>query len=58
MDHEEDELLEDAVSEMGSAKNYELYTPEEDRAVRRKLDRKLVGFLALLYALSFLDRSS
>ncbi|KAF2747753.1 hypothetical protein M011DRAFT_38278 [Sporormia fimetaria CBS 119925] len=38
--------------------DFELYSPEEDKAVRRKLDRRLVGFLALLYALSFLDRSS
>ena len=35
-----------------------LYTPEEERAVLRKLDRRLVLFMALLYMLSFLDRSS
>ena len=34
------------------------YTPEEERAVVRKLDRNLVLFIALLYMLSFLDRSS
>lgn len=45
-------------SSTGSLKHYELYTPAEDRAVRRKLDRNLVGFMALLYLLSFLDRSS
>lgn len=38
--------------------SYELYTPDEDRAVLKKLDRRLVGFMALLYCLSFLDRSS
>jgi hypothetical protein len=43
---------------MGSAQSYELYTPDEDRAVLRKLDRRLVTFMALLYCLSFLDRSS
>jgi hypothetical protein len=43
---------------MSSVQSYELYTPDEDRAVRRKLDRRLVGFMALLYCLSFLDRSS
>jgi hypothetical protein len=37
-----------------SAQSYELYTPDEDRAVLRKLDRKLVAFMALLYCLSFL----
>jgi hypothetical protein len=41
-----------------SVQSYELYTPDEDRTVRRKLDRKLVGFMALLYCLSFLDRTS
>jgi hypothetical protein len=41
-----------------SAQSYELYTPDEDRAVLKKLDRKLVAFMALLYMLSFLDRSS
>ena len=34
------------------------YTEEEERAVIRKFDRKLVLFLALLYMLSFLDRSN
>ena len=34
------------------------YTDEEEAAVVRKLDRKLVLFLALLYMLSFLDRSN
>jgi hypothetical protein len=34
------------------------YSPEEEREVVKKLDRKLVLFLAILYLLSFLDRSS
>lgn len=34
------------------------YTAEEERQVVRTFDRKLVPFLALLYLLSFLDRSS
>ena len=38
--------------------SFQLYTPDEDRAVRRKFDRKLVLFVALLFMLSFLDRSS
>lgn len=33
-------------------------TAEEERQVVRTFDRKLVPFLALLYLLSFLDRSS
>ncbi len=34
------------------------YTDEEEAAVVRKLDRKLVMFLGFLYMLSFLDRSN
>lgn len=34
------------------------FTPEEERAVVKKFDRNLVLFVALLYMLSFLDRSS
>ena len=34
------------------------YTPEEEKAVLKKLDRRLALFMALLYLLSFLDRSS
>jgi len=43
---------------LSSVQSYEIYTPDEDKAVLRKLDRRLVGFMALLYCLSFLDRSS
>lgn len=38
--------------------SFQLYTPDEERAVVSKFDRKLVLFVALLYMLSFLDRSS
>jgi hypothetical protein len=41
-----------------SVQSYELYTPDEDKTVLKLLDRKLVSFMALLYCLSFLDRSS
>jgi hypothetical protein len=41
-----------------SVQSFELYTPDEDRDVRRKLDKRLVSFMAMLYCLSFLDRSS
>jgi phosphatidylinositol 3,5-bisphosphate 5-phosphatase len=43
---------------MSSVQSYELYTPDEDKAVLKRLDRRLVLFMALLYSLSFLDRSS
>ncbi|KAF6232709.1 hypothetical protein HO173_009148 [Letharia columbiana] len=35
-----------------------LYTPDEEKSVIRKFDRRLVLFVALLYMLSFLDRSN
>lgn len=38
--------------------SFQLYTPDEEAVVRRKFDRRLVLFVALLYMLSFLDRSS
>lgn len=38
--------------------SFMLYTPDEERSVIRKFDRRLVLFIALLYMLSFLDRSS
>ncbi|TKA64814.1 hypothetical protein B0A55_10552 [Friedmanniomyces simplex] len=41
-----------------SVQSYELYTPNEERRVRRKLDTHLVLFVALLYLMSFLDRSN
>jgi len=46
------------LSRSSTAASFELYTPDEEIAVRRKFDRKLVLFVALLYMLSFLDRSS
>ncbi|KAG6225119.1 hypothetical protein E4U26_003277 [Claviceps purpurea] len=41
-----------------SVASFELYTPEEEAIVRRTFDRKLVLFVALLFLLSFLDRSN
>ena len=43
---------------ISTTRSYQLYTPDEERAVIKKFDRKLVFFVALLYMLSFLDRSS
>ncbi|OBT74773.1 hypothetical protein VF21_06436 [Pseudogymnoascus sp. 05NY08] len=50
-----------ALPRRGSAsttQSFQLYTPDEERAVVRKFDRRLVLFVALLYMLSFLDRSN
>ncbi len=41
-----------------TTQSFMLYTPDEERAVIKKFDRRLVLFVAFLYMLSFLDRSS
>ncbi|KAI1133638.1 major facilitator superfamily domain-containing protein [Nemania abortiva] len=38
--------------------SFQLYTPDEEKAVVRKFDRRLVIFLAFCYMLSFVDRSN
>ena len=46
------------ASSDSSVQSFELYTPDEERIVVRKLDRHVVAFMSFLYLLSFLDRSS
>ncbi|KAI0402067.1 major facilitator superfamily domain-containing protein [Xylaria palmicola] len=41
-----------------TAASFQLYTPDEERAVVQKFDRRLVIFLAFCYMLSFVDRSN
>jgi hypothetical protein len=48
----------DRTGSPSTVASFQLYTPDEENSVRRKFDRKLVVFVALLYMLSFLDRSS
>ncbi|KAK5121435.1 hypothetical protein LTR85_005268 [Meristemomyces frigidus] len=60
---EEDEEEDNAMTgrkkrRRASVQSFELYTPDEERRVRRKLDTRLVLFVALLYLMSFLDRSN
>lgn len=50
--------LSHSASSSSTVHSYELYTPDEERAVVRKLDRNVVLFMSLLYLLSFLDRSN
>ncbi|KAF8858509.1 major facilitator superfamily transporter [Acephala macrosclerotiorum] len=63
-DDEEEEVGEEGGYGMGrrgsasTVQSYQLYTPDEERAVVRKFDRNLVLFVAVLYMLSFLDRSN
>ena len=49
--------LDDPTTQIGKER-FIPYTSDEERAVIKKLDRNLVLFVAFLYMLSFLDRSS
>ena len=55
---DDDDLEGKKTRQTASVASFELYTPDEERRVRRKLDTRLVLFVALLYLLSFLDRSN
>lgn len=44
--------------ERAEVNEIESFTADEEKAIVRKLDRHLVLFIAFLYMLSFLDRSS
>lgn len=63
----DDEKISDAAEQVGlgnpsdrddSPAGFALYSSEEEQTVLRKFDRHLVLFIALLYMLCFLDRSS
>ena len=43
---------------VSTLQSFMLYTPDEEKSVVKKFDCRLVLFVALLYMLSFLDRSS
>ena len=57
-DNEEDVLNDDPQLRRASVQSFELYTPDEEKAVVRKLDIYVVAFMSFLYLLSFLDRTS
>lgn len=57
-DDEHDVLNEDPQLRRASVQSFELYTPDEEKRVVRKLDFYVVGFMSFLYLLSFLDRTS
>ncbi|KAI7236292.1 MFS general substrate transporter [Hortaea werneckii] len=58
-DHDDDEDEVPATRRRtASVASFELYTPDEEHRVRRKLDTHLVLFVAMLYMMSFLDRSN
>lgn len=45
-------------AEENEIESFQSFTADEEKVVVRKLDRHLVLFIAFLYMLSFLDRSS
>ena len=61
-DHDDDgdsiHLDKERRGSTSTMQSFVLYTPDEERLVVRKLDRRLALFVAFLYMLSFLDRSS
>ncbi|KAF8539367.1 major facilitator superfamily domain-containing protein [Trichophaea hybrida] len=56
--HDDDVELKSPIMKSRRRRKEFLYTRQEERAVIRKLDKYLVGGLAVLYMLSFLDRSN
>ena len=58
LDDPENALLEDRDAPETTTNTTSRYTPAEERHVKRKLDTHLVLFVALLYLISFLDRSN
>jgi hypothetical protein len=58
LNHVDDHYHDDDEDDNSSVESFELYTPDEEKALLKKLDTRLVLFLALLYMLSFLDRGS
>jgi MFS family permease len=65
-DQFDDDILDDADgallmtdrNQRSTGRSSELFTVEEERNVVRKLDTRLVLFVALLYLISFVDRSN
>jgi hypothetical protein len=57
-DGEDGTWIDRTTTRRTSIQSFELYTPDEERAVRRKLDTYLVIAVSVLYLLSFLDRSN
>lgn len=57
-DNDEDHSPKARRESASTTQSFMLYTPDEERAVVKKFDRRLVLFVAFLYMLSFLDRSS
>lgn len=46
------------TTDNGSMADLPEYSPEQEAAIRRKIDRRLLPVLALMYIMSYLDRSN
>ena len=57
-DGKDTETLGNRRASVSTVQSFMLYTPDEEKTVIRKFDKRLVLFVAFLYMLSFLDRSS
>ncbi|KAJ4389751.1 hypothetical protein N0V93_007223 [Gnomoniopsis smithogilvyi] len=56
--YQDDDDYMESRREEGEGEHDIVYTADEERAIVRKFDQRLVLFVALLYLLSFLDRSN
>lgn len=55
---EQESFTGDCKESDSTHESFTLYTPEEERSVIKTFDRRIALFVALLYMLNFLDRSS
>lgn len=53
-----DHVVESAVKELSEDDRATAFTPKEQRAIVRKIDRRLVVTLGCLYCISLLDRTN
>jgi len=53
-----DDLIESAVKELSSDDRALAFTPKEQKAIIRRIDRRLVVTLGCLYCISLLDRTN
>ena len=50
--------IDHAISEVSEDTSLEVYTPEEQKKIIRRIDRRLVATLGLLYMCSLMDRTN
>lgn len=50
--------MDQKTTDNGSIADHPGYSPKEEQAIRKKIDRHLLPILALMYIMSYLDRSN